>query len=351
MKKNFTLYWPGLRNVELTKDVGLIPYTFQKHLNYEVTILCNRHEEHYNEIMTQNINLNFMEDKDSVISILQKTDILMLIGLYDFNISMIEIFKSINPKGKIYLKLDLNINWLRRICFGPYADLLNNSCTLISVESKNLKTIIDKDWPIKAEHIPNGFYDFYNSDIVEYSQKDNTILTVGRLGTIEKATEILLEGFRLASEHLGDWKLKLIGNIEPSFSQYITNYLSANPQLINKVSFIGPINDRKTLMEEYEKSKIFCLTSRTEGFPNVFPEAAFYGNYIISSDLDCAFDITADLKYGSVFPINDCIGLSKELIKTCANETILEEVCNAIQINTRNNFDWIKLCEKIDSFF
>ncbi len=351
MKKYFTLYWPGLQNFHLTKDVGLIPYIFQKHLNYEVSILCGKNEEHYDEIMTKNINLNFMDNEDSVTLLLQKTDILMLIGYYDFNLRMIEKFKAINPKGKIYLKLDLNINWLNGIGFNEKNINLLNNCTLISVESKNLKKIIDDTWPIKVQHIPNGFYDFFNSDIIEYSHKENIILTVGRLGTYEKATEIIMEAFKIASEKIGDWKLKLIGSIEPGFNEYINNYLSAYPEVRDKVIFTGPIYDRQLLMEEYKKSKVFCLTSRVEAFAQVFAEAAFNGNYIISSAVDGALDITADKKYGSIFPINDFEALSKELIAVCSDEIVLKEVCNNIQINTRDNFDWIKICEKISSFF
>lgn len=351
MKKHFALYWPGLQNFHLTKDVGLIPYIFQKHLNYEVTILCGKNEEHYDEMMTKNINLNFMDNEDSVTALLQKTDILMLIGYYDFNLRMIEKFKSINTKGKVYLKLDLNRHWLSTIGFNhKNIDLLNN-CTLISVESKNLKKIIDDTWPVKVEHIPNGFYDFFNSSTIDYSHKENIILTVGRLGTYEKATEIVMEAFKIASEKIRNWKLKLIGPIEPGFNQYINNYFSYYPELQNKIIFAGPIYDRKSLMEEYRKSKVFCLTSRVEAFAQVFGEAAFNGNYIISSDVDGSLDITADKKYGSIFPINDFETLSRELITICSDQLTLEKVCNDIQINTRNNFDWVKICETINSFF
>ncbi|EKQ54024.1 MULTISPECIES: glycosyltransferase [unclassified Clostridium] len=351
MKKYFTLYWPGLRNIHLTKDVGIIPYIFQKHLNYEVTILCNKNEENYDKVMTKDINLNFMESEDSIASVLKKTDILMLIGYYDFNLNMIERYKAINPNGKIYLKLDLNRYWLNRIVFNEYFINLLNLCTLITVESKNLKKIIDNNWPIKVEYIPNGFYDFFNSDVVEYSSKENIILTVGRLGTYEKATEIVMEAFMIASDKINDWKLKLIGPIESEFNQHISNYFKFYPKLQSKVIFTGPIYDRNLLMEEYKKSKIFCLTSRVEAFAQVFGEAAFNGNFVISSDVDGALDITSDKKYGSIFPINDFVALSKELIDICSDDLRLKRICDDIQINTRNNFDWIKICEKINSFF
>lgn len=352
MKKYFTLYWPGLQNFHLTKDVGLIPYVFQKHLNYEVSILCGKNEEHYDEAFTKNITLNFMDDEASVTSLLQKTDILMFIGLYDFNLNMIERFKSVNPNGKIYLKLDLNRYWLNRITFNNRSINLLSNNSLVSVESKNLKKIIDDTWPIKVEHIPNGFYDFFDSPLINYKDKENIILTVGRLGSYEKATEIIMKAFQIASNKLHDWKLKLVGSIEPGFNQYINDYLyKCYPELQGRVIFTGPIYDRKLLMEEYKKSKVFCLTSRVEAFAQVFGEAAFNGNYIISSDVEGAIDITGDKKYGNIFPVNDFEALSNKLTSICSNEKLLEQVCSDIQVNTRNNFDWIKICEKINSFF
>lgn len=95
-----------------------------------------QNEEHYDEVFTKNITLNFMDDEASVTSLLQKTDILMFIGLYDFNLNMIERFKSVNPNGKIYLKLDLNRYWLNRITFNDRSINLLSNNSLVSVESK-----------------------------------------------------------------------------------------------------------------------------------------------------------------------------------------------------------------------
>ncbi|MDR3596483.1 hypothetical protein [Clostridium sp.] len=50
-------------------------------------------------------------------------------------------------------------------------------------------------------------------------------------------------------------------------------------------------------MEEYRKSKVFCLTLRVEAFVQVFREAAFNGNYIRYSDVDGSLNITTDKKY------------------------------------------------------
>ncbi|MGK0467789.1 glycosyltransferase [Clostridium sp.] len=266
MKKNFTLYWPSFVSEELCKDLGIITMIFDKHLNYNSSILCNKNQENYEEVTKENITMNYIVDDDTVSNVLKNTDVLMLIEFYDFNLLMIEKFKSINPKGKIYLKLDINVHWLRRIVFGEDTIRLLNTCTLISVECKNIKKILDKKWPFKIEYIPNGYYNAGINRIIEYKEKENTMITVGRLGTYEKATEVLLESFAVASKVLTNWNLKLVGSIEPYFKAYIDNFFITNPELKDRVIFTGRINDRKLIEQEYQKAKVFCLASRCEGF-------------------------------------------------------------------------------------
>jgi len=350
MKKNFTLYWPSFVNAELCKDLGVITMIFNKHLNYNSHILCSKNQENYDEVIKENIEMHYIVDDASINNVLENTDVLFLIGFYDFNLLMIQKFKSINPKGKVYLKLDINVHWLGRIVFGQDTAKLLNEVTLISVECRNIKKILDENWPVKVEYIPNGYYNTGISRNIEYKEKENTIITVGRLGTYEKATEILLEAFKLASTKLTDWKLKLVGSIEAHFQVVIDNFIDINPELKDRIIFTGRINDRNLIEEEYRKAKIFCLTSRCEGFPNVFGEAANKGCYIISSDIDPAWDITDDKKYGSITPINDYVSLANEFITVCSNEERLEAVCRDIQIYTKEHFEWIKLCQKIDSF-
>ena len=350
MSKNFTLYWPSFTNAELCKDLGIITIIFSKYLNYNSCILCNKNEENYDEVTKENIIMHYIVDENTTKNVLINTDVLMLIGYYDFNLLMIEKFKLINPKGKVYVKLDMNIHWLNRIVFDQHTINLLKERTLISVECKNLKKIIDQYWPLKVEYIPNGYYNTGINRKIEYKEKENTIITVARLGTYEKATDVLLEAFKLASKILINWKLKLIGGIDPNFQVYIDNFININPELKDRIIFTGRINDRKLIEEEYRKAKVFCLTSRYEGFPNVFAEAANKGCYIVSSDIDPAWDITDDKKYGSIFPINDYMALANELIAVCSNEVRLESVCTDIQAYSNKHFEWIKLCQKIDSF-
>lgn len=102
MRKNFTLYWPSFVSEELCKDLGIITMIFNKHLNYNSSILCAKNQENYDKVTKENITMNYIVDDDTVSNVLKNADVLMLIGFYDFNLLIIEKFKSINPKGKIF---------------------------------------------------------------------------------------------------------------------------------------------------------------------------------------------------------------------------------------------------------
>jgi len=44
------------------------------------------------------------------------------------------------------------------------------------------------------------------------------------------------------------------------------------------------------------------------------------------------------------------VALANEMITVCSNETRLETVCRGIQTYSKEHFEWIKLCQKIDCF-
>lgn len=352
--KNLTLFWPELANYHLTKDVGIIPFVLRKYYDYNSCILVNNEGLVYDDAKKylEDLPIKYINNNNDVlIKILKETDVLMVIGIYNFNLDMLNRYKSIRPDGKIYLKTDMNIHWLNRINLSDYIVDILKKCDLISTECENICNIMNNAWPVKIECIPNGYYNFSNLDgsKVLFNEKENIILTVGRIGTFQKATEILLDGFRLCESKIPNWKLKIVGTIEENFKSYIDNFLKSNPHLDSRVEFTGPIKDKNELQNIYRKCKIFCLPSRCEGFPIVFPEAAHNGCYIISTCIDPSYDITDHEKYGRIFPLNNPNYLSQAFIEVCNNEAELERVCNEIQIYANENFDWIKLCGKIDS--
>lgn len=61
-------------------------------------------------------------------------------------------------------------------------------------------------------------------------------MTVARLGTKQKATDILLQGFAKTAD-MHNWNLKLIGTIDDNFRKYITSFFVQYPNLKERIQF------------------------------------------------------------------------------------------------------------------
>lgn len=348
---NFTFYWPNLDSSALTKDICLIPFILRKYFKYNSKIITFEKNDFSDaKKYLDNLPIEIVSSDEEVNDYLINTDVLMLVGYYNFNISIIKKYKKLNPNGLVYLKTDFNPYWLSTINVD---ENLKNNLLLIdifTVESYHLLNIINSTWPYKASYLTQGYYDFTgNNNIVKYEDKKNTILTVGRLGDYSKATEILIQAFISITDKIPDWKLQLVGPCEDWLINYTENLLATCPQARDRIEFVGPISDKYELKKLYENAKVFCLPSRFEGFPNVFPEAASNGCYIVSSNVHCFNDITNFGLFGSNFQIDNIENLSNVLVKVCNDENRLKSVCYGIQEYSNIHFNWIKQCKKLDS--
>lgn len=362
-KIRFVTLFPGAQNIHLIKDVGMIPFILHKYFGYDSSLACYGDDEYpFLENQVSGLKLDIVqkntgnEDMDGNIYLLRNAlniDILQVYHWLPRTLNWVNIYKRMNPNGKVYIKLDVN-SVVRDIDFNMYYSQLQKenfmNCTLISGETKDLCEYLNRAWPINVQYIPSGFYDYENKVHVSYEEKENIICTVGRIGSYQKATEILMMAFKEASSYISDWKLKIIGSIEKDFEAYIDNFFKISPELKDRIIFTGEINDRVKLKEEYNKAKIFCLTSRWESFGLAFVEAESSGCYIISSNVDSAKDITDNKKYGDIFEVNNIGQLSQSFIKHCNDENELKIVCEEVQHYAYENFYWVKICKKIKDY-
>ncbi|MGL5058220.1 MAG: glycosyltransferase [Fusobacteriaceae bacterium] len=154
----------------------------------------------------------------------------------------------------------------------------------------------------KLLHLPNGFdLRFIEENNIErkiFEEKKNIIFTASRLGTKEKNTQFFLEV--ISKIDLKNWKVIMAGPIEEKFKGYIEKYFEQNPELKDKIIFPGFIKDKKELYSYYNDAKIFMMTSRGEGFANVFLEALYFGNVIITTKVSGAEDITNNGEIGKI---------------------------------------------------
>ena len=365
MYMNFATMFPETKNVHLVKDVGMIAYIMYRKYGFNSKIICyNNGEYPYLNKEVKGLEIGFIKRYtgnsiiDGSIYLIFNSHNIDVLHLFHFNkrtVIYTYIYKIFNRRGKIYLKLDAD-NKIKK-AMTPYSKgiktkmkkLILKKYSLISVETSKIYNYLKDNWISNIKYIPNGFYDYDDKTLVNYEEKENIICTVGRIGTYQKATNILLEGFKLAEDKIGNWKLKIIGPIESDFRNYIDEFYINNPNLKDKIIFTGPIYDRNKLNEEYKKSKIFCLTSRFESFGLVFLEAMKNGCYLITSDIESSLDVTDNKKYGNIFPIDDVKELANCLVTACNNENSLYENCKNIQEYVYKKFYWPVICKKVNN--
>ena len=202
------------------------------------------------------------------------------------------------------------------------------------------------DTKAKTIYLPNG----YDNEIIDkikvktLEEKENIILTVGRLGTEAKNTELLLE--TLKEIDLKDWKVYLVGSIDKRFINYKENFFKENPHLVDKIIFTGEIKDREELYKYYNRTKVFVLPSRWESFGIVMVEAMAFGDYVITSNTCAAKDITNNNEVGKIIEIDSKKELKDEIIKTISGEIDLKEKYEKT-LNHVSNFKYSYLIEKL----
>ena len=368
-KPTFVTVFTETENFHLVKDVGQLPYFMYKTEGYDATLISYQNNVEY-PFIDQEVNglkLNFIPNKGRFLYfelgvlyyLLNHSKSIAVLNLFHFkkdHILYLLIYKLVNPKGKAYIKLDMDILFFKNynaFLFSNYRikNLILKALTtwifkltdLFSVETNQAKDYLLNVYPElqnKLICIPNGVDNLYldkEIPIKAFQEKENIILTVGRIGTEQKNTELLLDALKITD--LKDWKVYILGPIEESFKKYIADFYKEYPQLENKVIFTGNITDRKELFDWYNRSKIFCLSSRYEGFPIAFPEALYFGNYLISSPVSSAEHITSKGKYGTVAKA-DAHEFSKAIQNSIEPGFLSSQRYEEIRRFSKDNFTW-----------
>ena len=341
----------SLGKQQITKDVGLIPYILHKNHGFDSCLVAPdiapevfEYAKKYTPGMRlESLPEDTLQARQNYISEhADEMDLLILYGAYFQYIPIVDFYKKTRPDGKIYLSTDMNIAWADRIAHeSPEYKNFIQSCDVVAASCRAAQKYLCAKWSVPVDLIRNPFYNFDNVSFDNlFERKENIILTVGRIGSNQKQTNILLEAFANCAEKLPDWKVRLVGSVEESFQPYIEKFFEKNPNLKDRVTFVGLIENRAELLEEYKRAKIFCLTSNFEGgTPNVAGEALYSGCFMITSAIDARDCMTDSEKCGKIFPIGDTDALTKIFLEVCNDENILLKGGQNAATYAREQFD------------
>jgi L-malate glycosyltransferase len=359
MKTRYCVLYPEAENVHLIKDVGMIAYKLFKLFNYEASIACYENGSYdYLNREVEGLKINFIEKKYNNhildgIRYLRKNakniDVLQLFHITIRSVFYAFTFKLFNSKGKIYLKLDCTerlieiIKELSNVKLN-FLNIFLNKVDVIGIEQERLYEELKKIIPLQKERLlltPNGI-DYQGSnkyENVDFKDKENVILHVGRIGSSEKATEVLLNALaKIENIENSCWKVSFIGPIENNFKTNIDEFFSKNERLKDVIQFKGAIYERELLYEEYKRSKIFCLSSNYESFGIALLEAASFGDVIVSTNVGIAKEIVG-YGNGAVVDAGDSDALSARLRELMVNDN-LEDLSKSTAALCKERFDW-----------
>jgi glycosyltransferase involved in cell wall biosynthesis len=380
MSKTFVTIFPICENVHLTKDLGQIPYFLHKKYGYDSKIVSYKNSDEYSSLENEvkGLKMEFIENKGrlrfverAVVDYLRenakKIDVLNLYIFSKHSFVYGLIYKKYNPSGKVFLKLDgyndtfsaegsinHSVNPFKNIVFRYLEKKFLNKVSLISIENSEGESLVKNKFPLQKEkifYLPVGVNDLFMEEMFRgklksFEEKENIILTVGRIGESIKNNEMMLKAFALVKTH--DWKLVLVGKVNPSFKKYIDEYFSVHPQLRHKIEFTGEIRNREKLYEWYNRSKIFCMTSLKESFCHSIAEALYFGNYVVGTEgIMSMKDITREGELGIMVANNDHQALAEKFQDLTDNENILQDTFPKIIEHSRKNFSWSKIIDLV----
>lgn len=367
MKKNIYLLFEKLDEVILGKDVFLTPYYIAKKFNLELKIVSSNKNKSISPIYRgAEIIKKAFKSSRSILFLMgleaKKIDNLMLFHLNKKTFYLVLVYKFFNPKGKVYVKADIDetalnkkqnfaSNKIRRIVKKKIYIKAIEKIDLITVETKKIynliteKGIYNKDISSKLEYLPNGFdeelLEKMQIDLKKYDEKENIMITVGRIGEVQKNNELLLKS--IEELDLKEWKILLIGPVNDDFKLKFKEFLFKNPLKKEKVILVGNITDKKELFQYYNRAKVFLLTSNWEGFALVFLEALRFGNYILTTDVGGAQEVTNNSEIGKVVEIENAKELRRGLEEIINGEIDLKQKMDDSITHSKQFFIWEKI--------
>jgi glycosyltransferase involved in cell wall biosynthesis len=173
------------------------------------------------------------------------------------------------------------------------------------------------------------------------------ILSVGSV-IPRKGTDLLVDAFFLLAKRYPDLYLLLVGpnskdessSVDKTFVRGLQRKIKSNG-LVDRVLFIGRVDDDASLVEYYRAADIFAFPSRQEGLPNVLLEAMSAGLPIVTTHLPGSTDlIIKDGETGFLIPPDDVIVIKEKLEFLLDNPTEARALSYAARMSAVQNFSF-----------
>lgn len=99
----------------------------------------------------------------------------------------------------------------------------------------------------------------------------------------------------------------------------------------------------------YNRSRVWVLTSLTEGLPGVVLEAMACGAVVVSSDNDGSLELIRHGENGLIAPRRDCGRFVAEIERVLTDDQLRQRLADAA-MRTANEFTWDRAADRMENF-
>lgn len=235
--------------------------------------------------------------------------------IFGLNYKTISVIQNNLEKVFTY-RLAKKIRLLVKLTLGYF---LNKSDSVVTV-SKVLSRDIYRSFNLRK--VPDTISVIMPNQVLKKMNNkllcNNIVISVARLDT-QKDHSTLLRAFRLVCNKIKNSQLWIVGD---GPLRMRLEKLSVNLGINQHVKFVGWVQNPETYLD---KSDLFVLSSKWEGFPLSLLEAMGRNLPVIASD--CKYgsgEIIGNNQYGILFPVGDHNELAKDIIFLLKNHKMKE---------------------------
>lgn len=363
MKKNVAIIISRLCIGGAEKIAAMLSeYIYEKGNNVFLFVDTHQNKNNYN-YKGKLINLNFDSETNFLKNVnlskhINKIKKLKKKYKIDITISFMERYNFINILSRYndrviisihtYLKHSLKEYGLEGIIVHMYIKwLYNKADDIVVLTNEGKKELINKfnivSQKIKVINNPINFDEVEikkNVSLLDWKYGNNTIINIGRLENA-KAQWHLIRAFNEVHKKHKDSQLLILGT--GKLLKYLQQIVS-ELKLVDSVHFLG---FNRNVYNFLLHSKVFVLTSKFEGFPNVILDALACGVSVISVDCEVGprdilsphtsyerkLDKIEYAKYGILIPSIDGIKYESKIPLTKSEKLLSKAMVNVISNN------------------
>lgn len=247
------------------------------------------------------------EKPDVIVSFIGKNNFMAILTAWGLQIPVVTSVRG-EPRAEYYSKVQ---EILAKTLMGKAHGLI--------LQTPDAKAYFPKWIQKKAVILENPL----NPEFVdEYytGKRDKEIVSVGRIDS-NKNQKLIVDAFRQIAGELEDVTLILYGAGEGK--EALENYVRSGPYK-ERIFMPGAVSDVKTRIR---KSKIFVLSSNTEGMPNALMEALALGIPCISTDCPCGGPrmLMEGKENGILVPVGDATAMAEAMKQLLIDERVWQK--------------------------